>query len=110
MSQAMDALEHGNMLRLERAAVRRKVRRLRMADGNREVATILVSPGELWSGAKLGYVLQMARHVGPVAVEKTCRRFRVDSDSRLEDIPARVRMGIAILASPETVAEMTVTV
>lgn len=107
-SQALTALERANRLRMDRAAEKRRIFRMARLKGNAEVAEILLCPGDLWEGAKLGYVLELPRSVGPVAVTKKCRRLGVDPDTRLRDIPPRLRMAAAVLTDPDTVADLVV--
>lgn len=64
LEQSMTALAHGNELRLARAAVKREIRKLSTVDGREALIDILLDPGELWSGARLSYVLRMPNRSG----------------------------------------------
>lgn len=108
MSQPLEALHRANVLRLERAAERRRIHRMARAKGNAAVAEILISPGDLWEGAKLEYVLSMPRQSGPVKVAEKCRRIGVSPDTRLRDVSSRLRMAAAILTDADTVADLVV--
>lgn len=108
MNARMVNLEKAERVRVARAETRRKIHSMGRAAGEAEAARILGSPGEVWQGAKLEYVLSMPRQRGKTTAAKMCRRIGVDPSARLSEVPARYRMALVVLLSPDTFIDLAV--
>lgn len=88
MPQHLEALQLGNKIRLDRAAVKRHIESLPRQAGQEAICELIMDPGDLWATEKLDRVLRFPALRGSIfshRVRSTASDFEV--------LPAEKQLG-----------------